>query len=303
MIRATDSEAPASGSEPTELAAHLECVFHKQRRRYRKALRRCRRKFSEESVHQLRVETRRMLTLLGLLHTLWWDAGLEKLQRRLKRLFKSFSRLRDTQVQLLFVRERQERFPEIARFHRALTKREGRLTACVSQRVEQFEMRKVRKLAAAAEKTLKEQRKDCNHHRNDWPRLLRSVEKTFAHVAELGSHIDPARPATIHRVRVAFKKFRYLVEVLQPLLPGVTDHQIEAMHDYQTLMGEIQDAEVLEGAVEEFIAKKRSRARKLLHFREYLKARRAVLVAAYMREAGDLAEFWPPHAPGALARA
>ena len=284
-------------SGPQALPAHLEGAYHTQWQRYRKALKRCRRKFSEDSVHKLRVETRRLLALLDLVHTLWWEEPLAQLQRRLKRLFKSFSQLRDTQVQLLFVQEVLDRFPELARFDRTLAQRKRQLTARVARRVEGFDLNKLSRLATRVEKTLAARRRDHVHHDSDWILLRQSVDQAFVRAVRLRSNVDPNDSSTIHRVRVAFKKYRYLVELLQPLLPGVTARTIEAMHDYQTLMGEIQDIEILQATFDKFAAKKKSRAAKLLGFRGYLATRREAVLARYLSRAGRLNKLAPPAAP------
>jgi CHAD domain-containing protein len=135
-----------TGAERTKaLEAFLGRAFRKQCCRYRKAFKRCQRDFSENSVHELRVETRRMLALGTLLRAMWRDDRLAEIERCLKSLFKRFSRLRDTHVELIFVEESQERFPELAKFHKALAKREVRLTRGVEVCVDKFPLRRLLK--------------------------------------------------------------------------------------------------------------------------------------------------------------
>jgi len=118
----------------------------------------------------------------------------------------------------------------------------------------------------------------------------------------LRDRVDPQDAATIHRVRIAFKRFRYLVELLRPLIPGVTSRQIEAMHEYQTMMGEIQDVETLQEALDDFVSEKKSRQGKHLSFRDYLRKRRSALVRTYLHQASRLDAFWPPHSNAARGR-
>jgi hypothetical protein len=54
----------------TGLALHLAERARALRRRYRKRLERCRKRYSESAVHELRIDTRRLLTLLDLLDAL-----------------------------------------------------------------------------------------------------------------------------------------------------------------------------------------------------------------------------------------
>ena len=64
--------------------------------------------------------------------------------------------------------------------------------------------------------------------------------------------VDPETPASIHRMRVAFKNFRYMVEIVHPLMPGYPQDNLIHMHAFQSLMGDIQDTEVLLSAFEGF---------------------------------------------------
>ena len=79
---------PGSSPESVrDVPAYLEGTLDKRWRRYRKAFDRCRKEFSEDSVHQLRVETRRLLALLDLLDSLATGAELRDCRRALKRFF------------------------------------------------------------------------------------------------------------------------------------------------------------------------------------------------------------------------
>ena len=66
------------------LAASLAIRLKAERRRYRKRLERCQRKFSESAVHELRVETRRLLALLDLMCALHNPGSLRKARKLFK---------------------------------------------------------------------------------------------------------------------------------------------------------------------------------------------------------------------------
>jgi hypothetical protein len=71
------------------------------------------------------------------------------------------------------------------------------------------------------------------------------------------------------------------------------------MHEYQTMMGEIQDIEMLQTTLDDFVSKKKSRLGKHRHFRDYLRKRHGALVRTYLHQASRLDSFWPPHSPKA----
>lgn len=71
----------------------------------------------------------------------------------------------------------------------------------------------------------------------------------------LVSMVEPQRPKTIHRLRVAFKKYRYLAEALSPLRLYPDEAGMARMHELQGLMGEIQDLYVLQKFVSGWAAR------------------------------------------------
>lgn len=284
-------EQRADGTNGSAPSRYLARSFHAQWGRYDRALKRCRRKFSAESVHQLRVETRRLSALLVLLHQLLRDARLEAIERVLKDLFKDLSRLRDTQVQLLYVREAKRQFPETDRFQRALARREQRLIRRARKSVKDVALGRLRKRIRPVDLRLEERSRDRVRHRRDRQTLSRCLRQAFHRAVLLKDRVEPSRPATIHRARIAFKKFRYLVELLQPFLPEVTPRIFESLHSYQTMMGEIQDLEVLAAAVDDFVDGKARRASRLQRFRRHVQEERAGLVDRYLRHASRLDRF------------
>ena len=273
------------------LHAFLEQSFEERWRRYRKTLKRCAREFSEKSIHELRVETRRWLAFLGLLEPFLGEMPVQELTDKVKKLFKSSARLRDNQVQLLYLESKVEDFPEIAPFRKELLRREKRL----SRRLK-------RKIAAALENTLRKQVSGIRHALHLWTRdallesehavqLLGSVNHAFERVLAMRRAVRPELPETIHRLRVAFKRFRYMVEMLQPILPDLPLARLEAMHAFQQTMGEIQDAEVLAAALEKYAATEAASASD--RFRQDLLAHRAELIADFLQDTDWLTEFWP----------
>ena len=57
--------------------------------------------------------------------------------------------------------------------------------------------------------------------------------------------LDPAHPEALHRMRLAFKKYRYAAEVLLPLFPKATEETAKRLHAFQTLLGTIHDCDVI----------------------------------------------------------
>ena len=69
------------------------------------------------------------------------------------------------------------------------------------------------------------------------------------------------KPRAVHRTRIAFKKFRYMVEQLRSLIPGLPGGLPGKLRGHQKLMGDIQDCETLLAALDKFVRKEKSEAR------------------------------------------
>jgi hypothetical protein len=65
------------------------------------------------------------------------------------------------------------------------------------------------------------------------------------------------------------------------------------MRDYQTLMGDVQDAQVLLSAVDKFLRKRDAEPRTAVRFRKELLWQRNQLIKRYLAGADSLDKFWP----------
>jgi CHAD domain-containing protein len=123
--------------------------------------------------------------------------------------------------------------------------------------------------------------------------LIRSVETAFTNVVECRQHMQAADPTSIHRTRIAFKKFRYMMESMRPLLPGITPRRLAAMKAFQDVMGDLQDTDVFLARVDKLIAKKRVPAPDAAPIRRWLVRRHVRQVNRCLRRADVLFKFWP----------
>jgi CHAD domain-containing protein len=272
----------------TDLARHLVRSLKARWKRYARALKRCRRRFSEDSVHDTRIEARRLLSVLELLAVFLPDRHLKSARRLLKRHLDLFSELRDTQLQLLHTEKLLPRFPDLRAFDQALRKRERRCIRQARAKIKRLKPAKLQRQLKVLRAELKAQ------HSRDLRRLsLRAVDRAFAEVSGRRRRVTSEDTATIHRTRVAFKHFRYMLEGLQGAWPGLTDKRLRAMQGYQALMGEIQDNEVLLASVRQFTRAKHTEPGVARLWTVELQRQRRLLVARYLKRADQLNEFWP----------
>jgi len=281
---------------------HLDSALKKQWRRYRRALSVCQKKISPSAIHQSRVNTRRLLSIVGLLSPFVARERAGRMQTMLKRYLDMFDDLRDVQVQLSAVGKMKSTFAAAGQFCDFLRRREKHFARKMRQDIKQIKSRGLGKLVAEFREDVRDwEQSDLHYAANAL--LLRMIHTAFARTQRLYDQIDSKDTTTIHRTRVAFKKFRYMVEIVAEDLPHMDRALLRAMHDYQTLMGNIQDAQVLLISFEKFLHKREIEPKSGRAFREHLLSHRNQLVKAYFHASGNLLRFWPtPAAPARQAQ-
>jgi CHAD domain-containing protein len=260
---------------------------------YRKELRRCQEEFSEDAVHELRVATRRLLAQFVLLSCVAPSTELEKARSSLKCRIAALGDLRDTQVQLSFIDQQAATFPELEPLRAWLQRRERRLVKSAAKKVNRFKTKKFGKWIAAMSEDLAASAANVRARTQLASVVVRAAADAFAEVVKRRRAIDLADMGTIHQTRVAFKRFRYIVESLSPGLTGLTKRQLRALAYYQRRMGIIQDLEVLRQAVERFAGEHKNTESALRPFCRYLRQRRNRALRSFLKSADRLFELWP----------
>lgn len=265
--------------------------LEKQWKRYRKDLRRCQQKFSEKAVHNSRVSARRLLATIELMEGFLSAARVKEARELIKEHLDIFDDLRDTQVQLVAANGLQPTFPIARVFCGWVKKREERFKNQTCRCIKRIKSKPLGKLIGAFrdkfQKELKKQKKEAAAKL-----LIRAIRNAYGRTARFRKQIRANRPETIHRTRVAFKRFRYMLELLADDL-SVDEKMLQEMQHYQTMMGDIQDAEVLLQTFDKFVRKKKLRSELAIGLREELLRKREWLIKVYMDAAGQLREFWP----------
>lgn len=254
---------------------------------YRVELKRCRSEFSNEAVHDLRVSTRRMLALIQMLNSISPRPRLEKLSRAFKGQLDEFDDLRDTQVILAELSEILQEFPQLQDFQKHLRFAEEKMLRVLRKKVKKLEMTEVTKrVRKTHESFMAENQEDLE------AQVLQAVDDAYLLAKQRLVWVDPARSTTIHRVRISFKTFRYMVEIVHPLLKDFPPGNLKLMHDYQSLMGEVQDAEVFAQTLTDF--SEYAAFPFLEPVRLYYEERHSAATSAYIQSMSQLNDFWRP---------
>lgn len=208
-------------------------------KKFRAELKTCRADFSEEAVHDLRVATRRLLALFDLYRSILNHIRIQKIRRALKEQLDDLDDLRDTQVMLADISEFIQDLPSLQTFQERLQKNEKKHLRKTRKRIQSRDPSQLKKriekisamLADLPAELLREQ-------------ILTATDERFARVLQAHDAVDLENIPSIHKLRIAFKKFRYTIEIINPLLTNFPATNFERMHAYQSMMGDIQDLEV-----------------------------------------------------------
>ena len=254
--------------------------------KYKAELKTCRQEFSEAAVHDFRVAARRLLASLDLLRAVIRDPRIQKTRRILKEQLDDLDDLRNIQALLADISETIHETPVLQPYQEYLQHKEKKLLRAARKGIKSVKIeslsKRIRKLNQTIQ-AIKQADLDMS--------LFSTIDEAYAIVNQRYALVDPVQPATIHRVRLAFKKFRYMIEAIYPILQNTPADYLKRMHDYQVTMGDIQDMEVAlqeladfgETAPADYVPEPA-----LAYYRE----RHALALSRYIENKGEIIAFW-----------
>lgn len=259
---------------------------------YRERLEDCRNKPDAESIHELRVATRRLISQLVLLDQVFPARKSEKIRKILKRQLESLGDLRDTHVQQIVCRKRIAKFPGLADLLAGLERRERALVRRASRKIVRFKSIKVENWVDHISEMLQRQFHNPRMRQEMVNIAVHRANEAFAEVIGRWRLIDWSDVRQIHRTRVAFKRFRYIVEVLPAAISGLGKRELRAMAWYQRKMGNLQDLEIVRACLDEFLHRHEGAEVRLVPFCRYLQRLRTRALRSFRKSVDQLFAFW-----------
>ncbi|MGA2790457.1 MAG: CHAD domain-containing protein [Candidatus Bathyarchaeia archaeon] len=257
---------------------------------YLKRLQEFRHKASVKNVHDLRVSIRRLMTCVELVERFNPDNVVRRARITLKEQLSELSNLRDIHVEMVAIRGYLKQLPEIKQFYDRLRERESdHLSAAkkMSSNTKFIEnainRAQVRLAARRATIAVSAASKIVND----------AVDRSFDNVNGKLEYATIADYSTIHSVRIAFKPFRYLLEMLQPLVP-IERKQLRAAQSLARMMGKIQDIEVLMKSLVEFKWKQDGARRAVIEIWLDLERRKTDVAQRFLRSIPKFGNIWKP---------
>ena len=273
----------------TRRASVLLSSYEKRERLFITRFRRARLTPSESAVHRVRVAARRLLSMLSVLEPIMGRRYLKPVRRTLKSQLRELGAVRDVQVHVLLTGELLTGFPQLTTFHESLTRKEQKLIRHVRNGLWDFNLEKLRRqsdrifdrlicsIDPAADDVIGDE-------------IEASVGVAYQRVLSRQASIDPDHLGSIHRTRLAFKRFRYMAEIVAPIYNELTTERLKAMHEFQGRLGAIQDLDSLLSAMTDF--RKRSGRTSMQVAENEIRQRRTRLIEDFMDSVDEVRFFW-----------
>jgi CHAD domain-containing protein len=212
--------------------------------RYRRQLRRAQRRLSMDAVHDLRVQTRRLLACLDLLapavgSTEAFVATRQTLGKRLDTL----GALRDAHVQLTDLDATLAEFPEMTPLHRHLRRRANRLSQSVGKKLARTGISKLSRRVSAIRRALAAALKDASCVERLRTTYAQSLDDGLTALAAVRADHFQDEGKT-HDVRIVLKHLRYGAEGLPAAICAIAPAPLQRLKKCVAALGRIHDIEV-----------------------------------------------------------
>jgi CHAD domain-containing protein len=219
----------------------------------------------------------------------------------LKSQLRSLGAVRDLHVQRIFLEQQATKFPQVALLREHLMRRERELIKPASRRMSNSKVKKLQRWIDRLEEEFAQVASDVVKQEEFAAAAWRCAEDAFAETVRCWRLIRLSDLRTIHHTRVAFKKFRYLVESFPTEMSGLSKRQLRQWAYYQRKMGNIQDLVVIQKCIADFIDENGTREAPLRPFCAYVRRRGGRALRAFRDSAEKLFQFWPLPGPDAAS--
>ena len=278
---------------PNGTCTLLSQALEERRQQFFRQLARMRRRPTEPAIHDFRVALRRLIAALDLAGAVNSGCRITGVRRILRKGLKQFNALRDVHIGLLAMKGLSRTAPAVRSYVGSLRSRERVLLGRCMTYLRSMDVQEIERECAVVQQGLLVMSTEPAFDAAASPIAMGFLAEAFAKALHLKRAVTAADPASVHRLRVAFKKVRYAAEILAPLLPWMTRTRRKWMQSYQTLMGDVQDVEVMIAGVGRFAARQSMRNRvSVLPLQQELARQKRERVEAFMRRAGELEGFW-----------
>lgn len=212
----------------------------------------CARDLSDNNVHDLRVASRRFISTLNLYKEIYPTLYFTMIIKMVRKNFKSLGKLRDTHIMIDNCQAIEIQFPLIYDFIKYLLSKEKLMVEKFSRNLGNININELDGMIYFLMRILKY---DFPQIQVDFSIFENYINQNLSSLHDLYNQIDIRDLKTVHKFRIAVKKYRYTVEVLQDFIPNF-QKLYKNLVKIQDNAGEIQDLVVLNIEFQNYLNKK-----------------------------------------------
>ena len=210
---------------------------------YRTLLKACTTHSTRSNVHNLRITLRRLIASLDLIEGLVHFKKIRPLRNHFKDHLHLLRDVRDLQVQVASLRGlRKEEV--LSEFRAYLLKKRRAEKKIVQKSLKKIKLRKLLTELQEVRERLSFLTYDHLSEQKAENLLGHALKQEFNHLQSIAERVKISDPRTFHATRIQFKKYRYMSEVLESILP-LSVAAKKKMKPIQTILGDIQDTVVM----------------------------------------------------------
>lgn len=190
-----------------------------------------------DAIHDIRVTIRRILSLFELLSFLQPQLEIQDLKKRAKKVIAIFNNIRDFQVQLNLASSFAEEELNAVSFISYLREKVYAEVKKLKKTLKKGDLVQIEGdlffLYLRAKDMLKETDIKFN-------RLVEIGREYIVNLIKQLNNIEESNYPTYHKTRLELKKFRYLMEIYQPIF-SFESERLKELQNLQTILGTLQD--------------------------------------------------------------
>ena len=280
-------------SQPNYVLGFIDRVLEQKWVQYEIALREFQTKPTRRAVHDLRVAIRRLIAILDLIHKFIPQNNVNLVKERLNDQVSGLSDLRDIQVQISTIRKILKEFPELKKFFKMLLDDEEKYLKRSKRTTTPAFVTPLNSAIGRVQVSLGARRASLSPDKAQ-NIVEEAVNNAFELVTKRLKELNPGEYKTIHRVRLAFKPFRCLLETFHPLLPSVETKQVKNALWLARTMGEIQDFDVLMKKLVEYKWESGEQRKAMVEIWQETETRKNDTARRLLSSLNKFGELWKP---------
>lgn len=213
---------------------------------------RSRHSLSQRHIHDLRVASRRLRATLEIVESVHPVKSIARLRKSLKRHMRPLGLLRDLQLLRRNTRDMLAEFPHLKAFDIDLRKREQTILKRARRELSSIALEEHAQTIDRIQSEVRSLITGATVSRAATTIALGALSTAYLGACLLKSGATSGQIPRIHQFRISFKRLRYMIEALRPILLPLPESLFTRMNAYQTRMGMIQDHEVLVTSIAEW---------------------------------------------------